>query len=138
MWLRTRPLSYFVRLGRGKTVLWCYLIWYLSTLWHHWDPTLRIWINSLGISLIIGFGLKLSVAPAGKTRADRWQTLRLFLMPFCVSSFASLIKDRNFIFIFPSAANELLMSIAACALFVLVVAGIKAAAAAAEPHHPLR
>jgi hypothetical protein len=138
MWLQTRPLSYFVQLSRGKTLLWCYLIWYLSTLWQHWDPTPRIWINSLGISLIIGVGLKLSVAPAGKTRAARWQTLRLFLMPFCVSSFASLIKGRNFIFIFPSATNELLISIAACALFVLAVAGIKAAATLAEPQRSLR
>lgn len=31
---------------------------------------------------------------------DRWQIFRLFLMPFCVSSFAALVKGRGFILVF--------------------------------------
>ena len=39
---------------------------------------------------------------------DRWQIFRLFLMPFCVSSFAALVKDAGFLLVFPpEPAGEL-------------------------------
>lgn len=126
------PISYLATLTPGKTVLWCYLIWYLTTLWHHFDRTPAIWINSIGISLIIGCGLMLSVARSRGAPADHWQTLRLFLMPFCVSSFAALIKDRSFVFVFPTDAGELAASVLACAVFVILVLVLKVLASSAR------
>jgi hypothetical protein len=113
-------VRYFAQLPAGKIVLWCFLIWYASTVIHHFDPTPAIWLNALGISAIIGVALYLSVNnPASPP--DRWTTLRLFLMPFCVSSFSQLIKGRDFVLIFPPAPRELAMSLGACAAFVVAV-----------------
>lgn len=119
------PATYLATLNRGKMVLWCYLIWYFATLWHHFDPTPGIWVNSLGISLIIGVGLLLSVVRPVGIKTDHWQTARLFLMPFCVSSFAALIKDKNFLFVFPTAGGELAISLGTCAVFIALVAMLK-------------
>ncbi len=106
-------------------MLWCYLIWYLVTVAYHFDPSPAIWLNSLGISVVIGVALLLSVGAAGKGRADPWQTFRLFLMPFCVSSFSSLIKGRGYILIVPPQLGEQLMSLGLCAAFVLWVVALK-------------
>ena len=112
---------YFAMLPAGKVVLWCFLVWYLSTVIQHFDPTPGIWLNALGISAIIGVALYLSVREPGKPPPDRWTTLRLFLMPFCVSSFSQLIKGKGFVLVFPPDLHELGVSIAACAVFVIVV-----------------
>jgi hypothetical protein len=114
-------MRYFATLPAGKVVLWCFLIWYVSTVIHHFDPTPGIWLNALGISAIIGVALYLSVLEPGKARPDRWTVLRLFLMPFCVSSFSQLIKGRGFVLVFPPSLEELAVSLGACALFVSVV-----------------
>jgi hypothetical protein len=116
--------AYLATLPTAKVILWCYLIWYLMTVIHHFDPTPSIWINSLGISLVIGFALVLSVGGGAKA-LDRWQTFRLFLMPFCVSSFSSLIKGHGFILIVPPSLSELAESLAACAVFVTLVAVLR-------------
>ena len=118
-------LQYFAGLGRGKIVLWCYLMWYLATVLSRFDPTPRIWLNSLGISAVIGVGLLLSVAGRSGISADRWQTFRLFLMPFCVSSFSSLTKGHGYVLVFPPRLSELLLCVGACAGFILVVVGSK-------------
>ena len=113
-------MRYFAQLPPGKIVLWCFLIWYASTVIHHFDPTPAIWLNALGISAIIGVALYLSVNnPASPP--DRWTTLRLFIMPFCVSSFSQLIKGRGFVLVFPPDLRELAVSLGACAAFVVAV-----------------
>lgn len=99
-------LRYFATLPIGRTVLWCYLIWYLITVLHHFDPSPAIWLNSLGISAVIGVALLLSVSGSSSGRPDRWQIFRLFLMPFCVSSFSSLIKGHGFILIVAPDRSE--------------------------------
>jgi hypothetical protein len=114
-------VRYFAQLPAGKIVLWCFLIWYASTVIHHFDPTPAIWLNALGISAIIGVALYLSVRETGRPPPDHWTTLRLFLMPFCVSSFSQLIKGQGFVLIFPPAPRELAMSLGACAAFVVAV-----------------
>lgn len=123
-----RFLAYFRDISRGKTILWCYLIWYLVTVFYRFDPTPAIWLNSAGISAVIGFALMLSVGGSAQ-KADRWQTFRLFMMPFGVSSFSSLIKGHGYILIFPSQVNELFWSVTACALFLLFVRILKLASA---------
>lgn len=114
-------ITYFAGLSARKQILWCYLIWYLVTVYYRFDPSPALWINSIGISMIIGAGLILSVAAPAGQKADRWQIFRLFLMPFCVSSFAALIKGHGYIFVFPVVPVELLASVSACAIFVLCV-----------------
>ena len=119
---------YIVQLPKGKIVLWCYLIWYVVTVILHFDPSPAIWLNSVGLSLVIGIALKLSVAgakPAQPARPEHWQNMRLFLMPFCVSSFASLIKGKGYVLIAPPDLFELAVSIASCVAFVLIVMAFK-------------
>lgn len=118
-------IRYLANLTTGKIVLWCFLIWYLATVIHYFDPAPAIWLNALGISAIIGVALYLSVRDPGKTPPDRWTVLRLFLMPFCVSSFSQLIKDERFVLVFPPDSREIAVSIAACASFVIAVAAVK-------------
>ena len=114
-------MRYFANLSPGKVVLWCFLIWYIATVIHHFDATPGIWLNALGISAIIGVALYLSVLEPGKPRPDRWTVMRLFLMPFCVSSFSQLIKGKGFVLVFPPDLQELGVSIGACAIFVIAV-----------------
>lgn len=118
-------IRYFSNITIGKIVLWCYLIWYCITVYFHFDPSIRIWLNSVGISVVIGIALMLSVSRSAANKTEYWQTFRLFMMPFCVSSFSSLIKGQDYIFIFPSRPMELVASVAACTFFVGVVYLIK-------------
>jgi hypothetical protein len=118
-------LRYLTRLSTGKIVLWCYLIWYGVTLYFYFDPFSRLWLNSVGISILIGIALMLSVSKPDGGKTDHWQTFRLFLMPFCVSSFSSLIKGQGFIFIIPPQPVEQAISVSACILFITLVYAIK-------------
>ena len=120
-----RPLKYLSELTPGKVALWCYLIWYLVTVVAHFDASPAIWLSSLGISAVVGVALLLSVRSEATTSSSRWQTFRLFLMPFCVSSFSALIKGQGYILVLPSRPSELIISIALCAAFALFVYGLK-------------
>ncbi len=51
--------------------------------------------------------------------------MRLFLMPFCVSSFSQLIKGKGFVLVFPPDWHEIVISLAACAAFVFAVLIVK-------------
>jgi hypothetical protein len=113
-------LRYFAELTLPRLVLWCYLIWYGCVLVRYFDPSARLWLSSLGISGIIGTGLYLSTAHGGRahTKLEHWQIARLYMMPFCVSSFAALIKGRGFVLVFdPSWATNATAG-AGCAVFV--------------------
>jgi len=118
-------LCYFYRLPFGKMVLWYYLIWYFVTVYFHFDPNPKIWINALGISVVIGIALVLSVSNGQSPLANPWQTFRLFWMPFAVSSFSSLIKGQGYTVIFSPHLREVLIALAACLLFTLCVAALK-------------
>ena len=114
--------QYIVQLKPGKLVLWCYLIWYLVTLYFHFDGSLTLWINSLGISLVIGTALMLSVSSA---KADYWQIFRLYWMPFAVSSFAALIKNQHYFVIISPDVYEVITALGACGCFLAMVAILK-------------
>lgn len=118
-------VRYLAQLPNGRIVLWCYLIWYVSTVFHHFDPSPGIWLNAMGISLLIGVALVLSVGGVQSALANRWQTFRLFAMPFCVSSFSSLIKGQGFILVFPPSVAELATSSGLCLLFVALALGLR-------------
>jgi len=116
---------YFVNIKPGRLVLWCYLLWYFVTLYFHFDSSLKLWVNSVGISLVIGTALMLSIANGSPAKADYWQIFRLYWMPFAVSSFAALIKNQGYFVVFSPDLKEVLTAITCCSLFVGLVLLIK-------------
>jgi hypothetical protein len=116
-------LRYLANLSTGRLVLWCYLIWYLVVLVRYFDGSLRLWLTSVGLSLIIGVALYISTTAGStkKVKLEPWPTFRLFLMPFCVSSFAALVKGKDFILIFSPKLGEILLAAGLCSLLCLLV-----------------
>jgi hypothetical protein len=113
------------RIAIDKAILWCYLIWYVVIVYFYFDPSVKLWINSIGISAVIGTGLMLSVSSSKAGERDHWQTFRLYLMPFCVSSFAALIKDQGFIVFVSPKIKETLVAVLCCVLFLAIVFAVK-------------
>jgi hypothetical protein len=116
-------LRYLGNLSNGRLTLWCYFIWYLTVLIRYFDANPRLWGTSIGLAVIIGYALYVNTTSTGKTRVrlERWQVVRLYLMPFCVSSFAALVKGKGFVLIFSPNPKEILVAIAACLLLVATV-----------------
>ncbi len=116
-------LAYLRGLTPPRLVLWCYLAWYLVVFVRYFDPSPRLWLNSLGIAAIIGTALYLSTVHAGSTptKLERWQVVRLYLMPFFVSSFAALIKGRGFVLVFHPDPEGNLVAGGVVTALVLVV-----------------
>ena len=117
----SRLLRYFSTLTIGRVILWCYAIWYVVNVAQHFDSRPRLWLTSLGLSVVIGAALILSTRASSKgtTDLDRWQVFRLFLMPFCVSSFAALVKDADYVLIFPPSLRENAIGFGAIAVFLV-------------------
>ncbi len=118
-------IQYFYEIKLNKAILWCYLIWYIVVVYFYFDSSPKLWINSLGISAVIGTGLKLSVSPSKVDERDPWQTVRLYLMPFCVSSFSALIKDKGFIVLLSPKIQEVKVAILYCLLFLTIIVIVK-------------
>src|SRR5437773_5871938 len=120
-------IPYLANLNNGRLILWCYFIWYLVVLVRYFDPSLRLWLTSLGLSGIIGFALYVSTVAAGANRVtlEFWQTFRLFLMPFCVSSFAALVKKKGFVLIFSPNVNEIAAAAGLCLALCALVTALK-------------
>ncbi len=120
-------IGYIANLSAGRLTLWCYFVWYSVVLVRYFDPSLRLWLTSLGLSLIIGFALYLSTTASGtnKVKLDFWPTFRLFLMPFCVSSFSALVKGKGFVLIFSPKPMEILVACGLCALLCGITAVLK-------------
>lgn len=117
-----RPLAggvvrYLAGLSAGRFVLWCYFIWWLVVLVRYFEPDPGIWLTSLGLAAIIGVALLINTTRSGRTRVrlERWPTFRLFLTPFCVSSFAALVKGEGFVLVFSPKPGEMLVALALCA-----------------------
>ena len=119
-----KPARYFANLTAGRIILWCYLIWYLVVLVRYFDPSLRIWLTSVGLSAIVGTGLYLSSTAHGNQLAC-WQIIRLYLMPFFVSSFSALVKGKGFVLIFSPNPVEVLVAVGLCALLWGTVYALK-------------
>lgn len=118
-------IQYFYEIKLDRAILWCYLIWYVVIVYFYFDPSPRLWIDSLGISAVIGTALILSVSSGKSAKRDPWQVFRLYLMPFCVSSFSALIKGQGFFIIVSPKFQETGLAIACCAVFLLAVFLIK-------------
>lgn len=117
-------MKYFANLSPGRIILWCYFIWYAFFIAQYFDPGHKLWLTSIGISAIVGVALLISTWDGG-SRVRSWQTFRLFLMPFCVSSFSALIKGRGFVLIFPPRMHENWLALGLCAMFCAFVFGAK-------------
>jgi len=109
--------KYLSNLTTGRFILWCYFIWWIVVLVRYFDPNPWLWLTSLGLSGIIGASLYINTAWSGTTRVklEPWPTFRLFLTPFCVSSFAALVKGQGFFLIFSPRWQELAVAAGACA-----------------------
>ena len=116
-----RLMRYFATLNTARLVLWCYAVWYGINVAMRFDSHPRLWMTSLGLSAIVGLALLLSTrnSSSGTTKLDGWQIFRLFLMPFCVSSFAALVKDKGYLLIFPSTVVDNVIAFGAEALFLV-------------------
>lgn len=118
----SRPASWLVRyladLSTGRFVLWCYFLYWAVISARYFDPRPGLWATSAGLALIIGFALYLNTTRSGaaRVRLGRWPTFRLFLTPFCVSSFAALVKDRGFVLVFPPRLADAWPAVAAGAM----------------------
>ncbi|MEO6596539.1 MAG: hypothetical protein ABIP94_17445 [Planctomycetota bacterium] len=93
-----RLRTYLAQLTTGRTILWCYAIWYAVNV----------------------------AQQTGTTALDRWQVFRLFLMPFCVLSFAALVKDAGYVLVFPPSLQENARGFALIAAFVVLVRTLRA------------
>ena len=116
-------MNYLAGLSRGRFVLWCYFIWWIVVLIRYFDPDPQIWLTSLGLSVIIGTALFINTTASGTARVklERWPTFRLFLTPFCVSSFAALVKGRGFVLIFSPRWQEMAIALGGCAALGAIV-----------------
>ena len=119
--------AYLGRLHAGKLLLWSYLIWYMVISLQYFDPDPTLWLTALGISLIVGIALVLSTSgwPIRPDSLKSWQTLRLFLIPFCVSSYSMLIKDKGCFLIFPPDFRTNAIALSAIGGFLLMVGLVK-------------
>ena len=131
----THPLRYLAGLTSGRVILWCYAIWYVVNVANHFDARPRLWLTSIGLSVIIGVALVISTRSSthGTTQLDRWQIFRLYLMPFCVSSFAALVKDAGYVLVFSPSLRENLLGLALIAAFILLVQALKKSRFAPSP-----
>ncbi|MGY5355140.1 hypothetical protein [Wenyingzhuangia sp. IMCC45467] len=117
-------INYLKNIRTQKIILWCYLIWYITVISIYFTPSLKLWSSAIGISSIIGFALVLSTNQQG-AKQDTWSKIRLFVFPFCVSSYSATIKDYDFILLFPSNTHHLLIASLACLLFLTIVFCVK-------------
>lgn len=111
-------IRYFADLRVPKLVLWCYLAWYLTIVSFYFDPAPVVWFTALGMAAVIGIALVFSTKVPGQGM-ERWTLFRLFLSPFCVSSYSTLVKGKGFLLIFPTQPRPLLAGIAACVAVVV-------------------
>ena len=120
---RSKLVTYLATLSPGRFILWCYFIWWGVVLVRYFQPDPLLWLTSLGLSVIIGYSLFVNTTASGRNRVrlERWPTFRLFLTPFCVSSFAALVKGKGFILIFSPRLWEMGLALGLCAILGLAV-----------------
>lgn len=115
--------GYLASLTLGRTVLWCYLIWYLVALALYFEPVPGLWLTSAGVSALIGMAFLFSTTPFpfGPVGLPFWVVARFFLIPFCVSSFSALAQGKGFVLVLFPRWQETVLAAGLCVLFVLAV-----------------
>ena len=114
-------LRYLSKLPYGIIILWCYLIWYIYFAVMYFESNLELWGRSLGIAFLVGFVLNInafgSIKGIMKT-TSKWQILRFFAIPFCVSSFPVLIEDKGFLLFFSPKTIDNFIALSLVMLFL--------------------
>ena len=129
-------INYLRGLSTGRLILWCYFIWYAVVLARYFDSNPRLWLTSLGLSAIIGVALYISTTSGFPgVQLGFWPVFRLFLMPFCVSSFSALVKSHGFLLVFSPKLAENALAILLCAAFCAIVVMLRRATR--EPVDPI-
>lgn len=120
-------LRYLAGLNLGRTVLWCYAIWYLVALALYFEPVPALWLTSLGVSGLIGLAFLFSTTPFpfGRIGLPVWAVLRFFLIPFCVSSFSAMAQGKGFVLVLFPRWQESALAAGLCVLFVAAVLVVK-------------
>jgi len=118
---------YFQTLPIGILALWCYIIWYMVMVTYYFKADFALWRNSVGLSLIVGIALVLATGPISLERMHKnfWQVFRLFLCPFCVSSFSSLTQGKDFLLLISPIFEENLLAFSLCFFFCSIVYSVK-------------
>ena len=116
-------LKYLANLRLPMMVLWCYLLWYLLILAHYFQREFQLWLTAFGLALIVGLAHNLNVKSdrVGGRKTSPWVVFRFYLIPFCVSSFAGLVKGKGFVMIFSPTFQENLTGGAICLVFLALV-----------------
>lgn len=116
-------LRYLRNLNTGRLILWCYFIWYLVVLVRYFDRNPRLWATSFGLCAIVGVALYINATRSGPTRhrLPFWPTVRLFMMPLCVSSFSAMVKGKDFFLIFSPNPWEIAAAVGMCAALCVAV-----------------
>mmetsp|Transcript_22031 Transcript_22031/g.32836 ORF Transcript_22031/g.32836 Transcript_22031/m.32836 type:complete len:182 (-) Transcript_22031:204-749(-) len=104
--------------------VWWLTIWYLYILSFYGSADPKMWGSAVGIAIIIGCTLfsNMYYAPFDKfMEKNDWVVIRVFIIPFCVSSYSQVIqkKEDEFAFIFPRDAGIALGGI----VFASVITG---------------
>jgi len=120
-------VRYFADLSSSRLILWSYVIWWIVMVANYFTPDPRIWATSLGIGLIVGLALMLCTGPitADRFRSRFWESMRLFICPFMVSSFSALIAGKDFLLVFSPLWQENTVAIASIAAFLLLALILK-------------
>lgn len=112
-------LIYLRRMPVETLILWVYIIWYLTIAALYFDASPSIWLNALGLSIIVGTALMLATGPINRHRFQHqfWQLFRLYCCPFCVSSFSALSRNNDFVLILPPDLSSNLLALTNCLVF---------------------
>ena len=122
--LYNMPLVHYIAsLPASRLVLWSFVIWWAVMASYYFTPDLRLWTTSLGIGVIVGFALMLSTGPISLDRFRNrfWESVRLFVCPFMVSSFSALVAGNSFVLVFSPSLRENTIAVTAIAVFFLLV-----------------
>lgn len=120
-------IRYLASLDPRRALLWCGFIWYAVLMGRHAPFMPGPWVNAAGIALVVGLVLTANAIPAGGTwrQLDRWSLLRFFVIPFCVSSFSSTMRDAGLVVIFPRNLADNSFAVAGVARFILLCAAVR-------------
>jgi hypothetical protein len=99
-------------------------VWYLTIITLCFEASISLWLSSLGLSVIIGVALLLATKQ-NNVKQDPWVRYRLFIFPFCVSSYSALIKDQGFILVFPTNMTHLILATLSVILFQVIIKWLK-------------